>query len=493
VVLRGKVTERSASFNCAPGFGAQSRRRVFRHSEVERGKPRPTAKPDCSRRFVCAEPSVGRSRRSIRPATRGDFGRVERQPKHRFDSARGHMTARTRTSSQGASPIPVPKLGNGRFPAASISAEAEISTTELPFWSVATEVAIARKGALGVRDGIRLAEAGRFSPHRSESCLPPASRRSGTQAQDTQCWDSTTLPWGSVPFGVWARAIVVPVYLTGTVHSQGFSPSQRFDPARALWLCFAPHPPLGFLVGLQSFSLAVSRDASRRPLLSCRFGRRRFFSSELELNLCPRRPLPRNVLPFLGNNPKWSLVQPRQWPRRQLLSQPPKQSGGERAVKTAERGVNAERPDRRDRFPKGRLKQPPTGQSLRLQSFAPTESPYSERAPLGTRPSRCSLDLSPLRGLPIQSLGSRPPLMCLLGRPPLRPKTLWLPVLRHFRVSIRPDLEATPKTGSNLHGVCDLFRSPKTLGQSRASSLSPSRRSSRERVSLQQAPGCHSL
>lgn len=40
----------------------------------------------------------------------------------------------------------------------------------------------------------------------------------------------------------------VPVYLSGTVRSQGFSPSQRFFPARALRLCFASHPPLGFSV-----------------------------------------------------------------------------------------------------------------------------------------------------------------------------------------------------------------------------------------------------
>jgi hypothetical protein len=44
-----------------------------------------------------------------------------------------------------------------------------------------------------------------------------------------------------------ARAIVgVAVYLTATFRSQGFSPSQRFDPARASWLCFAPQPPVGF-------------------------------------------------------------------------------------------------------------------------------------------------------------------------------------------------------------------------------------------------------
>lgn len=41
---------------------------------------------------------------------------------------------------------------------------------------------------------------------------------------------------------------LVPVYLSGTVRSQGFSPSQRFHPAQALRLCFASHPPIGFSV-----------------------------------------------------------------------------------------------------------------------------------------------------------------------------------------------------------------------------------------------------
>jgi hypothetical protein len=39
----------------------------------------------------------------------------------------------------------------------------------------------------------------------------------------------------------------VPDCLTGTIRSQGFSPSQRFNPARALRLCFTSHPPIGFL------------------------------------------------------------------------------------------------------------------------------------------------------------------------------------------------------------------------------------------------------
>jgi hypothetical protein len=101
------------------------------------------------------------------------------------------------------------------------------------------------------------------------------------------------LPWGSFPFGVCVWAIVVPVCLTDTVRSRGFSPSQRLDPAQTSWLCFTPHPPLGFRTGLQSFSHSASRDVSRRPLLSCRSSWRQLLSSELEMGLCPCLRLPR--------------------------------------------------------------------------------------------------------------------------------------------------------------------------------------------------------
>jgi hypothetical protein len=50
---------------------------------------------------------------------------------------------------------------------------------------------------------------------------------------------------------------------TVALRSRGFSPPQRFDPARALWLYFMPHPPLGF--GLQRVPHPVSRNASQRP------------------------------------------------------------------------------------------------------------------------------------------------------------------------------------------------------------------------------------
>jgi hypothetical protein len=90
------------------------------------------------------------------------------------------------------------------------------------------------------------------------------------------------LPWGSDPLGVCTQAIVAPVYLTGTIRSRSFSLPQRFEPARASWLCFAPHPPTGFwpselfprsqpwhlsvLVALLSFRLApVSLGQARAP------------------------------------------------------------------------------------------------------------------------------------------------------------------------------------------------------------------------------------
>jgi hypothetical protein len=66
-----------------------------------------------------------------------------------------------------------------------------------------------------------------------------------------------------------APVIVTPVCLTDAIRSQGFSPSQRFDPTGASWLCFKPLPPIGF-GGLQSFSRLASRRASRHAVLSCR-------------------------------------------------------------------------------------------------------------------------------------------------------------------------------------------------------------------------------
>jgi hypothetical protein len=52
----------------------------------------------------------------------------------------------------------------------------------------------------------------------------------------------------SFPFGETSscgRSVLV--CLANTIRSQSFSLSQRFNPARTLWLYFAPHPPIGFV------------------------------------------------------------------------------------------------------------------------------------------------------------------------------------------------------------------------------------------------------
>ena len=59
--------------------------------------------------------------------------------------------------------------------------------------------------------------------------------------------DSRTPSRGSLPFSE-TRCVdrYVAACLTTTIRSQGFSPSQRFDPGTSLRLCFTPHPLVGF-------------------------------------------------------------------------------------------------------------------------------------------------------------------------------------------------------------------------------------------------------
>jgi hypothetical protein len=59
--------------------------------------------------------------------------------------------------------------------------------------------------------------------------------------------------WGLVPSGEISPNDVVSVCLVDTAHSQSFSPSQRVSPVRASRLCFAPHPPIGFVVAFRAF------------------------------------------------------------------------------------------------------------------------------------------------------------------------------------------------------------------------------------------------
>jgi len=59
-------------------------------------------------------------------------------------------------------------------------------------------------------------------------------------------------------------------YLGCTVRPQGFSPSRRFSTTRTSWLCFAPHPPLGFWSSelFSSSPAAISLDIRCSPVVS---------------------------------------------------------------------------------------------------------------------------------------------------------------------------------------------------------------------------------
>jgi len=80
----------------------------------------------------------------------------------------------------------------------------------------------------------------------TEGCLAVALHRGGEVTRDTQRENDDTSHGVFSPSAKPTRVIVVPVYLADTVRPQSFSLSRRLDPTRASWLCFAPHPPVGF-------------------------------------------------------------------------------------------------------------------------------------------------------------------------------------------------------------------------------------------------------
>lgn len=118
---------------------------------------------------------------------------------------------------------------------------------------------------------------GAVSWSRTRTCAeqggdPKAALRGGgprkvPRPQDTQQECDDTSHGIRVLSAKSAWVIYVPVYLTGTLRSQRFSRSQRFFPTRALWLCFTPHPPLGFRSSeLSSIRSAVSPLGDRCSL-----------------------------------------------------------------------------------------------------------------------------------------------------------------------------------------------------------------------------------
>jgi len=117
--------------------------------------------------------------------------------------------------------------------------------------------------ATGRRGGPKVASRG--VSHRSE---PRGARHAAGTRQH--------LPWGSFPFGeVSTGDRSALVYLANAFRPQGFSPSRRFAPTGAVWLCFTPLPPIGFRPSelfppnqpwRLSTLVALSPLSQRRPL-----------------------------------------------------------------------------------------------------------------------------------------------------------------------------------------------------------------------------------
>ena len=108
---------------------------------------------------------------------------------------------------------------------------------------------------------------GRTERQTRHSSHPPEGRRDLCSSPSVGV--RRHLPWGSLPFdGISVGDRCAPDYLPGTFRSQGFSPSQRFDPTDTSWLCFTPHPSIGFRPSELFPRSQPSRLSTRHALLS---------------------------------------------------------------------------------------------------------------------------------------------------------------------------------------------------------------------------------
>jgi len=225
--LRGKATGSLESLYCAPGFGTHPRRKVDRAFVVERGKPQATSKPDCPKR----------SRKRC----------VGRWPKPRFNTVCCHEWRHTRDRRRSElHHTPSRSAGTGASSKPRNRPKPQSERRSYPVGDSRPKPGATAR----VPSGFQLAK-----PHAEASgCAAPSARKMPPTDEPPK-WIAGArhaagirrqLPWGSGPFGVSTQAIVVLVCLASTIRSQSFSLSQRFEPAWALWLCFTPHPPLGF-------------------------------------------------------------------------------------------------------------------------------------------------------------------------------------------------------------------------------------------------------
>jgi hypothetical protein len=166
-----------------------------------------------------------------------------------------------------------------------------------------------------------------------------------------------------------------PVCLADAFRPQGFSPSRRFPPTGAVWLCFAPLPPIGFWPSELFPPNQPWRLSALVALLP--LGQRR------PLRVAPRQPLPpsRSTPPTRLHARRTSPLSTRATPGH----------GADISHATRQRTSKPhdERPTpalkRRRRTPReastgsasGQRSKSGTGVDPRLQSLAPVEQPFS--------------------------------------------------------------------------------------------------------------------
>jgi hypothetical protein len=234
-----------------------------------------------------------------------------------------------------------------------------------------------RRPVLGSSEGPR-AHLGERLGDRWEPSVPPVSALPRQRfAARHAAGNRRRLPWSSAPLGeISSGGRDTSVCLTDAIRSQGFSPSQRFDPAWAWWLCFAPHPPTGFRPS-ELFPLSQSLRLST-PVALMSLGQLHAFRTSR------------------------SALRPRSWtictrpPTRQDRTtdvrscDPPSQSGHQSCtaatkvvavfderLRPRQRASTQSFGQCRPRFCERSLREPRPGHGPRLQSLAPTERPYS--------------------------------------------------------------------------------------------------------------------
>jgi hypothetical protein len=174
-----------------------------------------------------------------------------------------------------------------------------------------------------------------------------------------------------------AQGSITPDCLSGALRSRGFSPPQRFDPPRASWLCFAPHPPLGFSWSSELFPLCQPWRLSA-PSALLPFG---WLVATLERTResprAPGRGMLLAHLPLAERHPEpGALHLPAE------LDIDPRSCSPKRAGLWA-RGRDPVAVSTQRQMPSASVRErplgaPSPGMSPRLQSLAPAERPYSE-------------------------------------------------------------------------------------------------------------------